>query len=72
MVHLEKYTKVSILVHLLSIHYHIGQNVKTGDDVAIKLVSQSPYLMLTFITVIGACKNQVSIVTLWDKDLQNT
>ena len=44
----------------------LGHNVKTSDDVAIKLVSDQPRSMnLNFLfTVIGACKDEVSSTSL--------
>jgi len=44
----------------------LGQNVKTSDDVAIKLVSDHPNSnqFKLFFTVIGACKDEVSSTSL--------
>ncbi len=85
--------KVSKIKHCISTKYinyfHIiGQNVKTGDDVAIKLVSTSffisPFkkswftlmylfnLLISKNVSIGACQDQIPVIALWNKNLQDT
>lgn len=74
-----KSTKVSIYqTSFVTFHYdNLGSNVKTGDDVAIKLVSSNLNLNVQrFLTLIcnfiGASKNQVSSIALRNKNIQNT
>jgi hypothetical protein len=67
-VHLVKSIKVSYINTFYNpyLPMSLGQNVKTSDDVAIKLVSDQPRSMnLNFLfTVIGACKDEVSSTSL--------
>ena len=42
-----------------------GTDIKTGEDVAIKLVSS----IIIFIFFQGTYQNQISIITIWNKNL---